>query len=131
MRRTAKITTVCVLVLSLGLHWALLQTVAWTGMVISYSQNSSLKAAVTKTFDGKHPCALCKAIQKGRAEEQKREQQQINPALKLDLAVVWQAAELKFASEGEPIPVPDLCAATRREAPPTPPPRLALNEGLV
>jgi len=32
-----KSATVAVLVLSLGLHWALLQTVAWTGMILAYS----------------------------------------------------------------------------------------------
>ncbi len=49
MRPTIKATTVLVLVLSLGLHWAFLQTVAWTGMILSYSQENSLREAISMT----------------------------------------------------------------------------------
>ncbi len=122
-----RFVAVVTLVLSMGLHWAVLQTAAWTGMMLRYSQGVSFKEAMTKTFDGQHPCALCKAIQKGRAEEQKREQQQINPTLKLDVAVVWQAAEFESVIKDAPIPVPDLRALTRSETPPKPRPRLSLQ----
>jgi hypothetical protein len=113
------------LALALGFHWALLQTVAWTGMVISYSQRASLHEAIAKTFDGKHPCALCNAIQKGRAEEQKRDHQQLNPSVKLDFAVVWQGNDFIFSTVREAIPSPDPCYSARHEAPPKPRPRLA------
>lgn len=124
MRGFARLTTVCVLVLSLGLHWALLQTVAWTSMLVRYAQNASLMEAVEKTFDGKHPCPMCKAIQQGRAEEQKHQPQPLNPTLKLDLAVVWQATEFRFASGHQPILSPDWPTLRRPEAPPKPRPRL-------
>lgn len=107
------------------MHWALLQTVAWTGMVISYSQRASLEEAVSKTFDGKHPCALCKAIQKGRAEEQKRDEKKLNSSLKLDFAVVWQKTQFIFASGHQLIPSPDINTPARQEEPPKPRPRLA------
>lgn len=131
MRWVIKITTVSMFVLSLGLHWALFQTVAWTGMMINYSHNSSFKEAVARTFDGKHPCPVCKAIQKGRAEEQKRAPQQINSDSNLDFAVVWQSAEFIFASRHEPVPARDSRAPTRYEAPPKPHPRLVADIGLV
>ncbi len=124
MRGIARITTVSVLVLLLGLHWALLQTIAWTGMVINYSRDSSLREALSKTFDGKHPCPLCKAIKKGRAEEQKRERQ-VTPSFKLDLAVVWQPGDFQFACEHELVPTSGLNAPTRCDAPPKPRPRPA------
>lgn len=54
------------LAFSIGAHWAVLQVVAWTGMVISYSQEAPLTEAVAKTFDGKHPCCLCKQIAKAK-----------------------------------------------------------------
>lgn len=40
-------------------------------MVISYSQDASLKEALIKTFDGRHPCPLCKEIAKSRRSEKK------------------------------------------------------------
>ena len=34
MRRVGKLAAVLILVLSLGLQWELLQTIAWTGMIV-------------------------------------------------------------------------------------------------
>lgn len=59
------------LVATLGAHWALLQTVAWTTMLADNLHSNSFHAAVTKTFDGKHLCPLCKAIAAGKKSEQK------------------------------------------------------------
>jgi len=56
---------------SIGLHWSFFQVVAWAGMVISYSQNAPLTEAVAKTFDGQHPCKLCKQIAKSKRSEKK------------------------------------------------------------
>jgi hypothetical protein len=106
------------------MHWTLLQTVAWTGMVIRYSQHASLQQAISITFDGEHPCALCKAIQTGRAEEQKRDNQQLNPPVRLELAVVWHGTDFTFTVGREPIPSGDRSFSTRQEAPPKPRPRL-------
>jgi hypothetical protein len=56
----------------LGGHWALLQTSAWVGMIVQYSQRDGLKAGLAQTFDGEHPCSVCKAIQNGKKQEQKK-----------------------------------------------------------
>ena len=69
--RLPRILIVLALAGSIGMHWALLQTVAWTGMIISYSQESALADAVAKTFDGRHPCKLCKQIAKEKRSEKK------------------------------------------------------------
>lgn len=58
---------------SIGLHWAFLQVVAWTGMVVAYSQTAPVSEAVAKTFDGQHPCKLCKEIAKAKKSDQKSE----------------------------------------------------------
>ena len=55
----------------LGGHWAILQTAAWVGMVIEYSANDGLQVGLSKTFDGAHPCELCKSIAKNKAAEKK------------------------------------------------------------
>jgi hypothetical protein len=55
----------------LGGHWAILQTAAWVGMVIEYSANDGLQVGLSKTFDGAHPCELCKTIAKNKGTEKK------------------------------------------------------------
>ena len=42
-------------------------------MVVSYSEDATLREALVKTLDGKHPCALCKEIAKGKRSEKKSE----------------------------------------------------------
>ena len=59
------------LFLSAGGHMALLQGVAWATMIRDYSHTGSVTAAVEKTFDGKHPCAMCKKIAAQRSHEEK------------------------------------------------------------
>lgn len=59
------------LFLSVGGHLALLQGVAWSTMIRDYSRTGSVTAAVEKTFDGKHPCAMCKKIAAQRTSDEK------------------------------------------------------------
>ena len=69
--RSAKWFVVAALVCVLGGHWAVLQVAAWTGMAITYSQKDSLSTALSKTFDGKHLCKLCKLVRDGKKAEKK------------------------------------------------------------
>jgi hypothetical protein len=71
--RLQKWLVVLVLVLSIGGHWAFLQSVAWVGMAVTYSKNTSLSQALGKTFDGKHLCKLCKIVRAGKKAEDSRE----------------------------------------------------------
>jgi hypothetical protein len=41
-------------------------------MGLRYSQRDGLTAGLTQTFDGDHPCSVCKAIQDGKKQEQKK-----------------------------------------------------------
>jgi hypothetical protein len=63
--RHAQRGTVLLLCLALGLQWALLQGIAWTGMLISFAREGSVIEAVEKTFDGQHACELCKKVKEG------------------------------------------------------------------
>jgi hypothetical protein len=56
-----------------GTHWVMLQSVAWATMLAENARTDSLPSALEKTFDGKHPCALCKQITKGRASEKSKD----------------------------------------------------------
>jgi hypothetical protein len=71
--RLPRLAIAAALACSIGLHWGFFQSVAWIGMVVSYSQDGSVGEALTKTFDGKHPCALCNAIAAGKKSEKKSE----------------------------------------------------------
>lgn len=72
--RLARLAVAIALLQICGGHWGLLQAIAWAGMVVNYAQTEeSIPAALEKTFDGNHPCALCVAVKEGRGEEKKQE----------------------------------------------------------
>jgi len=52
-----------------GGHWAVLQSVAWAGMVVEYSKASTVGAALVKTFSGEAPCDMCRTIETGKQQE--------------------------------------------------------------
>ncbi|HEV2328419.1 MAG TPA: hypothetical protein VGY56_06485 [Verrucomicrobiae bacterium] len=118
--RLGKLVVVCALVATLSAHWALLQTVAWTSMLAGNLQSCSFHDAVARTFDGRHPCPLCKAIAAGQKSEQKN---QINfGQQKLEFPPVEKRLVLIAPSPVE-ISSPDTFAAATSQKPPTPPPR--------
>jgi hypothetical protein len=59
------------LVLSVGMQWAVTQSAGWVSMMVTYAQQGSVMEALEKTFDGEHPCELCKlaAQQSSEADE--------------------------------------------------------------
>ena len=68
LRRLAVWAVSASLFLLVGGHWALVQTLAWGTMMVNFSKQGSVREAVAKTFDGEHPCALCKKISKAKTE---------------------------------------------------------------
>jgi hypothetical protein len=73
LRRGVHFLIIFALLLSIGGHWALLQTAAWAGMVVSYSQEGTFAEALSKTFDGKHPCKLCKIVNRSLHDQQEQD----------------------------------------------------------
>lgn len=71
--RVARWTMLVAMLATTGAHWALLQSVAWTEMLTQNLHSSSIQTAIQKTFDGKHPCAMCKAVATGQKSEKKSE----------------------------------------------------------
>lgn len=63
-----------------------LQLVAWSQMIKDYSQEQGLVAGMVKTFDGKHPCQMCKKISASQQEEQKKP---VLPESRHDLVSKW------------------------------------------
>jgi hypothetical protein len=56
-----------------GGHWAVLQTIAWADMLTANLQVDSVGTAITKTFDGEHPCQMCHEISAGKKAEKNAE----------------------------------------------------------
>jgi hypothetical protein len=106
-----------------GGHWAVLQTVAWVGMAIEYAETDSIPEALSKTFDGAHPCELCHAVSAGQAKE--KSQDQARYVVKLD-AILAPAVALPPRAEASArffLPTDSGCGHS--VAPSVPPPRLA------
>jgi len=66
-----KILLITILLAVTGGQWAVLQSAAWAGMLVNHLRTESLASAVSKTFDGDHPCPMCKAIERGKKSEKK------------------------------------------------------------
>jgi hypothetical protein len=112
---------IAALVLSTGLHWAALQTVAWTTMLAANLNNESFSQAVSETFDGQHLCPLCKAIAASRKSQQKNESASLT--LKMEFPPAAANVVLIPPSQFELLPVPDCFAGLTFQKPLLPPPR--------
>lgn len=107
---------------ALGLHWAALQSIAWVGMLITYSHSNSVATAVSETFDGNHPCPLCKAIHKA---EQGGKKQEMQLGGKIDMDYPRQAALLTPPLHDFSWPTFAPARAGYSPEPSVPPPRAA------
>jgi hypothetical protein len=117
-------TTIGALCFSLGLHWLALQSVAWTTMLVSNARHAHLSEAVAKTFDGAHPCDLCKVVAQGSKSDEKS---QVLPAItKMDLICTTRSFRflppfVRYDYQPEKIFLQE-----QFYTPPAPPPRVSL-----
>ncbi|MGH7976949.1 MAG: hypothetical protein ACREC8_09835 [Limisphaerales bacterium] len=119
--RLGKMSVVFALVAMIGAQWALLQTVAWTTMLADHLCTQSVTEAVAQTFDGKHPCELCKAIAAGKQSEKKNAftlQTQ-----KLEFPPAKENFVLIAPTQFELLPAANSFAKSLTQKPPVPPPR--------
>ncbi|MDB6069313.1 MAG: hypothetical protein JWL81_484 [Verrucomicrobiales bacterium] len=115
----------------LGGDLAMLQIVAWTGMIVTRTVDQGLAAAVESTVDGEHPCPLCLAVKAAKQAEEKPSP--VSPdslVTKLKLKDVQRTEDLVIpcpqpAAALSPAPIRHLAAIPRdlRGAPPVPPPK--------
>lgn len=110
--------------LSLGLHWAVIQGVAWTTMLVGYSQSDGLIQAVAKTFDGQHPCPLCEAVEEGSRNTGGKDAAKGGLSLKKFEALVANTVRI-VPPAGRRLTYPTLIqkASARTRPPPEGPPR--------
>lgn len=124
--RFAQRGVVLLVCLSLGMHWALLQSIAWTGMLISFAREGAVIEAVEKTFDGQHGCPLCAKVKEGRDSDQKQPQQAGQSLKKMDAILVTLTKLIAPAAEKISFAMICACSVTRNERPEMPPPRCEL-----
>ena len=65
-QRLATTISVTVLAFTLGLHWVMLQSLAWVSMTISYTGEASVYTAIIKALDSKTTCVLCRVVDAGK-----------------------------------------------------------------
>ena len=74
--RMSVVFCLCVSIgLSMEVQLFVLQSVAWARMIVSFSKSAPLEKALAMTFDGEHPCKLCKAIAKAKGSKNQKELQ--------------------------------------------------------
>jgi hypothetical protein len=94
-------------------------------MVISYSEHSTLTEALVKTFDGRHPCSLCKRIAQSNQTEKKPEYS--NELQKFEFSYAPVAFVFRAPSLYWNMPRRDFAAESLNFTPPSPPPRILLG----
>jgi hypothetical protein len=97
------------------------QSVAWTTMLAENLLHESPATALERTFDGKHPCRICKAIAARKKDGRKNELPGKSRRLE------YPANRVEIGFRGPPVQafpeVADQQAEARLPAPPCPPPR--------
>lgn len=133
MKAAARFLLVAALMISIGLHWAVMQSAAWVGMTVANTvKTGSVAQGLSDTFDGQHPCALCHLVEAGIKEapasqdSKSPQEKKIDHELKLSLVAVILPG---FVNELPP-KLPWLSyeerAITAAQAPEAPVPRFSL-----
>ena len=93
-------------------------------MFISFTAEGNFGQAIAKTFDGEHPCNLCKFVQHGKGTEKNSPAKEIAKK-KLD-PIIAQSPTIKVEPASvEPHPPVDFSYVTRVHPPLPEPPDLA------
>ncbi|MEP6669940.1 MAG: hypothetical protein ABJF10_12350 [Chthoniobacter sp.] len=123
--RFGQVLMLLVLFAASGGHWMALQSLAWTRMLMSYSRNGPIMEAVTKTFDGRHPCSLCKQVERAKSSEP-----QSTRAMEVENQAAFVMPALAVLEKKEGISwkleIPEWHGEVRAEQPTAPPPRGAV-----
>ena len=122
LKRFGHVLLIVAILGATGTHWFVLQSVAWATMLAGNAQSGSLQVAIAKTFDGKHPCTLCKTITQGKRSEKKSELQ--TNFRKPELLNQKIAIVLNPPSQFQWLEKNNATAPSFGQTPPVPPPRI-------
>jgi hypothetical protein len=129
-----RILTVILLALFMQGPAMLVQEVGWVNMLVTYSQERGLKRGIIETFDGEHPCEMCKMAENIRQQSNDPDESDAPQNTRSNMA--WPSMMIS-AGEFQP-PVPKFrdmliavagwlssCKSRGADGPETPPPRWA------
>ena len=120
--RFGQVLMLLVLFAASGGHWMALQSLAWSRMFLSYSRSGNIVEAVTKTFDGKHPCSLCKEVARSKTTDpQPTRAMEVENQATFVAPVLMRMVRLEGASWK--LEIPEWHGEVRAEQPTAPPPR--------
>jgi hypothetical protein len=125
LKRLGHALTVFALLAAIGAHWVVLQSAAWTTMLAENLRSNSLPQAVERTFDGRHPCVLCKTIAKGKQSDKKSE---FSPQLrKFEFSLTPTAFIFSLPAHFCEVPASAPALRVLSHPPPVPPPKAFLG----
>ncbi len=121
--RHLRVTAVAALAFSLGLHWMVLQSVAWISMAVEFSRDLPTLTALKRAFDRQHACHLCRVVAAGKKSQQDDEGQ----SLSIQLEAVLNPSFLRVhpPASWQPAFTPQSAWVTLGAAPRPPPPRFS------
>lgn len=125
MARIRNTALIFVLLAGTGASWGVLQSVAWTRMLAENLRTSSFTEAVVRTFDGQHPCPLCKVIAKAKKSEKRVEYPQT--LTKFEFPLTAQCSLFLPPALFESVPTTGVFVESLPQQPPTPPPRVTVS----
>jgi len=102
------------------------QVIAWGRMFATYAHSFSVGEAVRRTFDGHHPCALCRAVDDARAADRGPAPAPAPLTIKLTLYCHQTESFVPPAAPGRQTDSEATPGLTRRYPVPVPPPRDAV-----
>jgi hypothetical protein len=127
MKAASRILLVAALMISIGLHWAVVQSVAWVGMAVTYSvKTGSVVQGLSDTFDGEHGCRLCHAVEVASKDSSSKEDsapKNVVKDLKLHLTAAQNPVFVPVAPTDNTWATSSVTGALLSVAPESPPPR--------
>ncbi|MEM1060386.1 MAG: hypothetical protein AAGK14_14175 [Verrucomicrobiota bacterium] len=101
-----------------------LQVTAWSAMVVGYTQQTgSVSEALSKTFDGQHPCPLCREVRELASEQQPDPERAENERKHQPIALAGAAEIVISRPDGTALEAEIPAMSTRVSPHPLPPPR--------
>ncbi len=112
---------------TMGGHWMFLQSVAWSRMIVEYSSSYGLTEGLSRTFDGDHPCPMCKSIEQAKVRDTSATEGLAVPTPPLRMEALLSSFRLRLpdpADRDDRYRTVTTCRSQFSSEPAVPPPRV-------
>jgi hypothetical protein len=124
LRRAARLSVLASFLISIGMHTAVLQAVAWAKMTVDFARRDTISVSLEKTFDGRHPCPICVSLKKNADSPSLAAAPAHSPLVFAAPSTSPLAGRVAVSWVVEPLPPSPL---DRASAPAGPPPKAVLS----